>query len=215
MSSLVAQSVSTQDIYLGFWTNWSYGRIRGATLTLTQRDGGLLLAFLALFATIAGTCFWRIACLAIHHALYSGTSQDGIYHQRQAVLRNAANGTSGLWSLLQINWTWRRHTQSRPYWRILPLATFTLTIVCVFSLASIFSSQVSTSMGNEVLLLGPNCGIYDVNSIDFEYYIETFLPYLAQRILSCKLCPRVLPKQHQGPELPHITSEEFIMDKKT
>lgn len=181
MSSSVTQSVKNQEIYLGFWTNWSYGSVRGATLTLTQRDGGLLLAFLALFVTVAGTCFWRIVCFILHYKLSSDTSKDGIYHQRQAILRNAANTTSGLWSLLQMNWVWRKHTQAKPYRRILPLIMFSVIIISGFIVASILSSKISTSMENEVLLLGSNCGFQDPDEIDAEYLYSSMLPYIAER----------------------------------
>ncbi|KAL9114279.1 MAG: hypothetical protein Q9227_001701 [Pyrenula ochraceoflavens] len=49
MSDTAVNSVSDASIYLGLWTNWSHGTVRGATITLTKRDGGLLIAFLALF----------------------------------------------------------------------------------------------------------------------------------------------------------------------
>ena len=181
MSSSVTQSVTNQEVYLGFWINWSYGSIRGATLTLTKRDGGLLLAFLALFVTIAGTCFWRIVCFVLHYKLSSESFKDGIYHQRQAILRNAANSTSGLWSLLQMNWVWRKHTQAQPYRRILPLIMFSVIIICVFILGSIFSSKISTSMGNEVLLLGSTCSIHSQDGLDSEYFFGTYVPYMAER----------------------------------
>lgn len=184
MNSSVTQSVTNNDIYLGIWTNWSYGSIRGATLTLTRRDGGLLTAFLALFVTVAGTSFWRIACFALHHLLSSETARDGIYHQCQAILRNAGNGTSGLWSLLWINWAWRKHTQAQPYRRIMPLITIALTALFGFALAGIFSSRVSTSMGNEVLLSGQNCGILTVDNIGEKDYWGTLLPYSTQRTVS-------------------------------
>ena len=83
MNSSMMQSVTNDDVYLGLWINHSYGKIRGVTLTLTRRDGGLLIAFFALFVTIAGTEFWRISCFAIHHLLSSEHPRDGIYHQRQ------------------------------------------------------------------------------------------------------------------------------------
>lgn len=182
MNSSVTHSVTTDEIHLGFWTNWSHGRIRGATLTLTRRDGGLLIAFLALFVSLVGTCFWRITCFVIHRLVSSTNPQDGIYHQRQAVLRNAASGTSALWSLLQITWAWRHHTRLRLYRRIFPITTFTLILVSTFALAGIFSSQISTSMGNEVLLSGRNCGILDQLLGDPTRYQDVFLPYLTQRV---------------------------------
>jgi hypothetical protein len=38
---------SVINIHLGFWINWSQGRIAGATYTVSHRDGGFLIAFLA------------------------------------------------------------------------------------------------------------------------------------------------------------------------
>ena len=186
MNSSVTQSVTNNDVYLGFWINYSYGSIRGATLTLTRRDGGLLTAFLALFVTIAGTEFWRISCFAIHHLLFSELARDGLHHERQAILRNAANGASGLWSLLRMNWVWRKHTRAQPHKRIFPLITYTLITLCAFALAGIFSSQVSTSMGNQVLLLGSICGILPIDAADADAkgYWGTLLPYFNERTIS-------------------------------
>jgi hypothetical protein len=115
MNSAVTRSVTNDDVYIGFWTNWSLGRTRGATLTLRTRDAGFLSAFLALFVAVAGTSFWRIACFALHHALSSPrVPRDAIYHQRQAILRNAATATTGLMSFALLSWAWRprKRTQS-------------------------------------------------------------------------------------------------------
>lgn len=91
-------------IYTGVWTNWSHGAVFGRTLTIDRRDGDLLIAFIALFVTIVGTSFWRLACFALHSFFSSEATRDGIYHQRQAILRNSANGANGLWRLGQTQW---------------------------------------------------------------------------------------------------------------
>ena len=84
-----------------------------------------------------------------------------------------------------MNWVWRKDTQAQPYRRILPLVTFTLIIVCAFALAGIFSSQISTAMGNEVLLRGSNCGILSPTSdIGIGNFWGTILPYWSQRLVS-------------------------------
>ena len=184
MDPFVEQSITNTDVYLGFWTNWSYGRVRGATLTLTNRDGGFLTAFLAVFVVIAGRSFWRIACFMIHYALSSVAPKDGIYHQRQAILRNAASGTSGLLSLLQMSWAWRKDIRAQPYWRILPLIVFAFLTLSGFSVAGIFSSRVSTSMGDEVLLSGQNCAFQLRDDIDMTDYYTTMAPYFNQRLAS-------------------------------
>lgn len=47
-------STTNYEVHLGFWTNWSHGQIQGATVTLTRRNGGFLIAFLAIFIGMVG-----------------------------------------------------------------------------------------------------------------------------------------------------------------
>lgn len=173
------------DIYRGIWTNWSRGPIFGLTLTLTRRNGDLLIAFLALFVTIVGTSFWRIACFFIHNLYSSETPRDGLYHQRQAILRNSANGSSGLVSLAQSLWAWRRKSKN-PFKRILPIIALTIICLCAWATASGLSSRISTGIGNEVLISSSNCGVLrdggEPPSIEF---IETKLAsFLNKQLLS-------------------------------
>src|SRR5689334_19332660 len=101
--------VSTDHlIYRGVWTNWSHGKVLGSTLTLTQRDGNLLVAFLALFVAYAGTSFFHLTCFVLHYIFSSRNSpkistkepckatHHALYHQRQAILRNSSGPTDGL-----------------------------------------------------------------------------------------------------------------------
>ncbi len=117
----------------------------------------------------------------LHYALSSEAERDGIYHQRQAILRNAADGVSALRSLVRMNWAWRSHRGASPYRRIIPLIIFTIAIVSGLMLAVIFSSQVSTAMGNEVLLAGSNCGIRTARDMDPMTHFEVAGPYVVQR----------------------------------
>lgn len=172
------------DVYVGTWTNWSRGPIFGATLTLRQQDGTLLIAFLAFFVTVAGTSFWRLACFLLHLVLSSEVPSDGLHHQRQAILRNSANAISGLSSLLQTGWAWRT-TAKRPYGRTVPLVVFTALCIAAFATVSGFSSKISTSIGNEVLLSGTKCG--SVASIQnsperMEVFGTFILPWIRQNL---------------------------------
>ncbi|KAF2140948.1 uncharacterized protein K452DRAFT_351652 [Aplosporella prunicola CBS 121167] len=158
------------NIYTGYWINWSKGHTLGATITLDRRDGSLLIAFLAMFVSVVGTSFWRISCLAFHSLYSTEAAQDALYHQRQAILRNSANSTSGLWSLLNVLWVWRRSaaqikfTRTRPYQRILPIIGLAAICIGGFGTAGTFSSSISTAMGNEVLVRSPTCGLLQINS---------------------------------------------------
>lgn len=173
------------DIYRGIWINWSRGSIFGATLTLTRHDGDLLIAFVALFVTVVGTSFWRIACFFIHTLYSSEAPRDGLYHQRQAILRNSANGSSGLVSLAQALWAWRRKSKD-PIKRILPVIAFTVVCMCAWATASGLSSRISTGVGNEVLISSPNCGVLNtLEPAPSTEFVETkLLPFQTKKLLS-------------------------------
>lgn len=57
MSSIAQGGGVYDDVYLSFWTNWSHDKIYGATVALTQNNGGLPVPFVALFVGAAGKSF--------------------------------------------------------------------------------------------------------------------------------------------------------------
>lgn len=146
-------------VYLGLWTNWSRGSVLGQTLTVSRRDGDLLIAFTAFFVAFVGTRFWRALALGLHRSHSSNEMRTTIYHQRQIILRNNASPDSSLLQLLQLLWAWRRSVHLLP--QVLPALSLTVFCVAAFTLASGFSSQISSSTGTEVLLDGTDCGILD------------------------------------------------------
>ncbi|KAF2265455.1 hypothetical protein CC78DRAFT_515110 [Lojkania enalia] len=149
-------------VHLGFWTNWSHGRIQGATITLSRQNGGFLIAFLALFVGLVGKSFWRLACFSLHRYFSSSDPQDGLYHQRQAILRNCGAAQDGAWQLLMSLLAWKSGQRAaRPIARLLPLMFVAIFISVAFTIASIFSAYVTTDTLNEVLLKGDNCGLLD------------------------------------------------------
>ncbi|OIW32348.1 hypothetical protein CONLIGDRAFT_699027 [Coniochaeta ligniaria NRRL 30616] len=174
----------SNGVHLGLWTNWSRGPIFGATLTLTQSNANLLIAFVSFFVTYVGTRFWRIACLVLHFIYSSRAPRDGLYHQRQAILRNASSAEDGLYTVLCLGRVWRkiaRHT----WYRIVPLVVFAAMCVAGWTLAAGFSSKISTAVGNEVLLIGANCGALDSDLDNETSDNELFYnPYTARQLQS-------------------------------
>ncbi|KAL9116076.1 MAG: hypothetical protein Q9227_000445 [Pyrenula ochraceoflavens] len=160
-----SQAVINYPVHIGMWTNRSLGSVSGLTITLTHRDGALLTAFLAIFITFTGSKFWRIVCFAMYRLFLSrpNAAQDGLYHQRQAVLRNANDEKTGFLSLARILLAWRKRAH-RPITRLLPLLGTSLAIFVCFAMASIFASRISS--GNEVLISSPNCGVPNGTSSD-------------------------------------------------
>ncbi|KAF2138168.1 uncharacterized protein K452DRAFT_277984 [Aplosporella prunicola CBS 121167] len=159
-SSSFDDSSSHYNIYTGFWINWSRGPVYGATITTPRQDGTISIALLALFVSIVGTHFWNILCFCLHYGNSSSKPQDGLHHQKQAILRNSANGSSGLWNLLMVlnAWGWSGRA-ARPFRRILPLIVIAMCHIAAFSVAGTFSSKIATAAGDEVLISSPNCGI--------------------------------------------------------
>lgn len=171
-------------IHIGTWTNWSHGPVFGGTLTLTKRDGAFFIAFIALFVTLVGTSFWRISCYAIHHLYSSEAARDGLHHQRQAILRNSANGASGFASFCQVLWAWR-HDTHHPYRRTLPILFYTVLTISLFSVAGIFSSKISSMTGNEVLVKSSHCATLnpDVDN-KLPVLLHDWFPYRTHRVLA-------------------------------
>ena len=158
---------SASSIYTGLWINWSHGVTLGATITLNQRDGGLLTAFLAIFVSVAGAACWKITSYAIHQCCASEDYKDALHHQQQAILCNSGGPAGALWDFLQLPWYWRDHA-IRPFVRSLPLALLALLNIAVFGVAGIFSSDVTKAAGNETLIRSPHCGYLTPDNVTFS-----------------------------------------------
>lgn len=176
--------VDVYHVHLGFWTNWDQGRIEGATITLSRRNGGLLVAFIAIFVGAAGKSFWRLACFLLHRMLSNPEPQDGIYHQLQAILRNSGAAQDAAWSLGQVLWAWRVPARFRkPFPRLIGIILLALFVSVSFGVAGVFSSQITTDTANEVLLTGSNCGPLRSNDdVDADAYNNLFEPHQHQRV---------------------------------
>jgi hypothetical protein len=167
MSGVTRSGANYYNVYLGFWTNWSAGKIEGATLTTTRQSGGLLIAFLAIFVGAAGKSLWRVSCLILHRYFSTSKSQDALYHQRQALLRNAETPQAALWQLIQLINAWRRRAKS-PFARLSPLLILASIIATAFSVAGLFSSRVTTETASQVLLIGRDCRTINPVSNNFS-----------------------------------------------
>lgn len=173
-------------VYLGVWTNWSRGQTFGATLTMTRENGNLLIAFVAFFVSYVLTRLWRILCLIAHSVGSSQVGHEGYHHQRQTVVRNASNPGTALVDLFKILIAWTKI--SKRVWRsIMPLIA--IAVLCIVSsvAAGGFSSEISSAMGQEVLLDGSNCAWLDTSAEDgntLDLVGKTWRPYEAKTWIS-------------------------------
>ncbi|KAL0944938.1 uncharacterized protein CTRU02_202825 [Colletotrichum truncatum] len=149
----------SQEIYTGVWTDWSLGSVQGVTITLSARDGGLLLAFIAIFVTFVTTRAWRIIAFAAHQSMASGGKHDGLYYQRQFILRNITSPIAAAWLFMQQSWYWRPFA-NKGLARTVPWALCALAYAGLFAAAAVFSAEISTGASKFRLLKATNCGIF-------------------------------------------------------
>jgi hypothetical protein len=126
----------SEDVYVGFWINRSLSAVRGATLTLDRQSGGLLIAFLALFVSTTGRSFWKIVRFILHCYLSSSSRNDGLHHQKQAILRNARLPNDAIVDLSHASMLWRRRTAGAVR-RVLPVATIAAFVSLGFVVAGL------------------------------------------------------------------------------
>lgn len=158
-------TIDTENVYLGVWTNHSRGKIMGVTLTMTRQQGNLLIAFTGFLIPFVASRLWKIICVVLHGIFSTSEPRDTVHHQRQVILRNSSPD-SALVSLLRLLWAWRKSNKGiKRHFRILSLIVLTAIFISLFVVAGGFSSQISSSAGNEVLLKGGNCGITTESSI--------------------------------------------------
>ncbi|CEI62474.1 unnamed protein product [Fusarium venenatum] len=150
-------SIMSFEIYTGAWTDWSRSRVLGATLTLSSRDASLLLAFIAAFVTVVAIRLWLIIAFTTHQFSAAGGKHDGLYYQRQVILRNIKSAPAAAWLFLQQAWYWRGIVRSSLA-RTIPLALFCIMYSVGFAILAVFSSQISDSASVYRLLHSPNCG---------------------------------------------------------
>src|SRR6266498_3374339 len=99
----------SEQFYTGFWINYGKGPVTGLTLTLSTRNGGLLISFLTIFVRLVGIHLWSIIRFIIHQFRSTGEPRDGLYHQKQVTLRNTTSQTEILWKLSALTWSWKRY----------------------------------------------------------------------------------------------------------
>jgi hypothetical protein len=66
-------------VYYGVWINWSRGKNDGSTITLTPSGAGFMVAFLAIFVSVAGGSLWRILAFFLHQQRVSKAPSDGLH----------------------------------------------------------------------------------------------------------------------------------------
>ncbi|KAK7428375.1 hypothetical protein QQZ08_005132 [Neonectria magnoliae] len=147
------------QIYTGIWTDWSEGRVLGATITLSSRNAGLLVAFIATFVAVIAARLWRILSFVAHQTLAFGGEHDGLYYQRQYIFRNTTSPISAVWLFVQQAWYWRGSADN-VFPRTIPWAIFGACYVLSFGVLAVFSSEISDAATEFRLVRSADCGLF-------------------------------------------------------
>ena len=201
MPSFLPTGSVYDEVYKGFWINRSFGSLRGATLTLDRQAGGIIIAFLALFIAAAARSLWKITRFTICAIESASSNQNGIYHQRQAILRNQPIALNAALDLCRLGYVWRDRARGSQQ-RILPAilvasiissasiaAGMSITLVCIcicilqLTSPGTLSSRILTNSNNEVLIVGHNCGIYIKDGEPIDYNVDSIMLYTSQKAI--------------------------------
>lgn len=147
--------------YTGIWFNRGHDVVTGSTLTLDERNGGLLTAFLAIFVSATGAATWKITRYSLHQFRARQEYQDALHHEQQAIFRNSDSPVGASWQLMQLTWYWRNNA-TRYLIRTIPLAGLALLNLVLFGVAAVLSSHAAKPSGNEILIRSPNCGFMNL-----------------------------------------------------
>lgn len=157
-------TTTNATVFVGIWNDWSRGSIKGSTLTVPTATGSIVIAVLALFISQAGSHSWSIVCFLTHQTRSTTKPRNGLYHQQQVILRNSVWGSDigTIYQLGRVAWSWRGHGM-RSIRATMWLLLLGVVHLSLFLITGTLSSRIVT-IGNEVLIHGPNCGVWNPNS---------------------------------------------------
>ena len=156
MSSL---QINPQNVYQGFWIDWSYGRIMGSTITTTQSLGTLAVAALAILVQITGSHLWDIAMFLMHLSSANKMDKNGLHRQQQMLFRNSKGPRSLVFDLFRVFLAWRHLIPCAK--RQIYIFLLALLIGLGFIVASILTTFVVTGLDIQILANSRMCGYYD------------------------------------------------------
>jgi hypothetical protein len=159
--------------YFGQWMNYSQNPIFGATITLSNHDTDILQGFLALFISFVGGQFWTIISFVMHQAGPSGTTASGPSKttnsarrfdlKRRVILRNSAAPGDTACDFVSLGFDSRK--ERKPMFVATILALLAVVTYAGFTTAGILIPPKIKSESGESLILGQNCGFFNVSSL--------------------------------------------------
>lgn len=161
------------------WTD--YGRQHGLVVTFPQADGKYLQSFTAAFiSSIVGGAVWAIVAYIIFQVRAGCAPHTIVHHQLQVYLRNSSSPMLIIWNCFMLLVAWRGTKNLVGYWSsvlaCVAISSFALVNTIGFLAASVFSSDISSTIGDHVLVRSSHCGMWDVsdNPVAPSLYLSNY-----------------------------------------
>jgi hypothetical protein len=172
--------VSFTNVHLGSWIDRSKGVVQGANITITNSNGVILVAIVALFVQFVGQHLWGIASFIWHQCRVSHRPKSVLQYQQDVSLRNNGSPGQSIWYFLEIAWAWRStRKESHGWWRLVVLPIFIPVLFqCIITATGILSSIIVDTSDVEILLRGDRCGVWQtpnqetILATDNQFMIE-------------------------------------------
>lgn len=171
----------------------------GATITTDSRTSNLVVALLAILSSLGTAHMWNIATFLIHQLRYTERPSYVVLQQQQALLRTQPSPSSFVVDSLKLCWSWKRkHGAGFLMVHSMPLALLGLLFAAATVVAGIFSSYVISSVGIEVLVDSPGCGLANLHNMSRTKDTERFGAILGSYVRTVKVTGVSLAKACYG-----------------
>lgn len=141
----------------GYWVDWSKGPVMGQTYTVDAQSGTIIVAVLAILASVTTAQLWSLLTFVLHQVRAHGTTSEGLFWQQQALLRTMPAPAAFLTDFFKLSWAWRSRVKHSVL-KSLPILGFALVFTIGSIVGGISTSYAVDNSNIEVLVDSPFCG---------------------------------------------------------
>jgi hypothetical protein len=161
--------VDARFVKRGLWTRIDEGSITGKTITADVQAGTIVVALLAVLASMGTAHLWNLVVFAVHQLRADGRPADGLFRQQQVLLRTLPNPGSLLADSTKLWLFWRKRVNRAFLRSLMPLllgVAFWIGTIAV----GVLSSYIVTGNGLQVLINSPLCGPLNIDTTTGDYF---------------------------------------------
>lgn len=158
-ASAMSLELDSRFVKRGYWVNLSKGPTMGQTITTDSKTGSVVVALLAVLASLGMTHLWHLLTFIYYQIRANGRPSEGLFRHQQALLRTLPTPSSLMADSVKLWLAWRGASDRA----LTSCLTYIITglVFAMGSLAvSIFSSTMVSTSNIEVLVESPHCGLF-------------------------------------------------------